>query len=150
MSPEVIRSAEVIARVMPAGANWWIIGSAALALSGLDVEPKDIDVFAASGVIEQARRALGVAATPAGSDRFRSNPYFQFRPEGGLEIDFMGGLEVLAEGTWTRLHIESHTAVTIGSATLFVPGLEEQGRILRLFGRPKDLAREAQIGGRPK
>ena len=148
MSPELVRSAERIARIMPADADWWIIGSAALALSGIPVEPKDIDVFAASDVIDHARLALGAAATPSASDRFRSNPYFQFHPEGGLPIDFMGGLQVLAHGAWTPLHIASRFSVTIRDVTVFVPNLEEQARILRLFGRPRDLARLALIADR--
>ena len=145
MSPELVHSAECLARIMPADSQWWIIGSAALALSGIPVEPRDIDIFAASDVIEAARVALKVPAMPSGSDRFRSDPYFQFQPKRGLPIDFMGGLEVLSNDTWIRLHIESCIAVTIGNAKLFVPTLEEQAAILRLFGRPKDLARAALI-----
>ena len=148
MSPELIRSAEVIARVMPADGDWWIIGSAALALSGVPIEPKDIDVFAASDVIEKARLALGATAMPSASDRFRSSPYFQFQPESGLPIDFMGGLQVCVAGAWASLQIESRSAVTVGNAKLFIPALEEQARILRLFGRPKDLARVALIADR--
>ena len=145
MSPELVRSAELIARIMPAGADWWIIGSAALALSGIDVEPRDIDVFAASDVMEAVRATLGVAAMPSSSDRFRSDPYFQFHPEAGVEIDFMGGLQVWSESEWISLHIESKCPVTCGSGTLFVPNLDDQVCILRLFGRPKDLARIALI-----
>ena len=148
MSPELLRSAQRIARIMPADGDWWIIGSAALALSGVDVEPRDIDVFAAPGIIEQARLALDVPAMPSGNDRFRSTPYFQFQPEGGLEIDFMGGLEIRVDDAWVRLRIESVLPVTIGNVSLFVPSLEEQGRILRLFGRPKDLVRAAMIADR--
>ena len=148
MSPELIRSAECIARIMPAHSDWWIIGSAALLLSGIDVEPQDVDVFAASDVVEAARAALGVPVMPSGSDRFRSNPYFQFQPAGGVPIDFMGGLEVRSSDTWHRLRIESKLAVTVGNTTLFVPTLDEQARILRLFDRPKDLARAALIAGR--
>jgi len=148
MSPELIRSAELIARLMPQDGAWWIIGSSALALRGIDVEPKDIDVFASAQVIEAARLALGVSAMPSGSDRFRSSPYFQYRPDGGVEIDFMGGLQVWSKGIWTDLQIESTVLVSCGSVTLFVPSLNEQARILHLFGRPKDLARGALIDRR--
>ncbi len=148
MPPKLVRSAECIARIMPADSDWWIIGSAALQLSGIPVEPKDIDVFAASDVIEAARAVLGVPVMPPGSDRFRSSPYFQFQPGEGLSIDFMGGLEVFSKNAWTSLRIESRIAVTVGNATLFVPTLDEQARILRLFDRPKDLARAALIAGR--
>ncbi len=141
MSPELLCSAELITRVMPPGADWWIIGSTALALGGIAVTPRDIDVFAASDVIEAARLALGVPAMPSGSDLFRSSPYFQFTPEGGLEIDFMGDLEVRANAEWIRLRIESKVKLTVCNNELFIPSLEAQARILRVFGRPKDLAR---------
>ena len=145
MSPEFMRSAALVAQAMPTGSDWWIIGSSALALSGIDVTPRDIDVFAASDVIEAARQALNADAMPSGSGLFRSSPYFQFRPEGGLEIDFMGGLEVCPAGEWIGLHIKSKCRVTTGNTTLFIPSVEEQAAILRLFGRPKDLARAALI-----
>ncbi len=145
MSPELIRSAELIARIMPADRDWWVIGSAALALSGIDVEPLDIDIFAASEVIEAVRVVLGVRAMPSGSDRFRSSPYFQYRPDGGLEIDFMGSLQIGFDGRFSDLQIESKVLVYCGSVTLFVPSLDEQARILRLFGRPKDLARATLV-----
>lgn len=135
-------SLDLIAAVMPADAPWWIIGSTALKLSGIDVEPRDVDVFAASEVIETARVKLGAAAmAPRPDAQFRSNPYFQFRPQGGLEIDFMGNLEVISRDAWTPLVIDSRVAVD----RMFVPSLDEQARIFRLFGRPKDLARIALI-----
>ena len=150
MSRELIRSAECIARVMPADGDWWIIGSAALALSGIHVEPRDVDVFAAPDVIEHARWKLGVPAKPSMSDLFRSHPYFQFITEDGLQIDFMGGLEVRSPAEWTALQIESRIEVTVGNVKLFVPSLQEQARIFHLFGRPKDLTRAALITDRPR
>ncbi len=148
MSPEFARSAALITEVMPPAADWWIIGSAALALSGIDLDPRDIDVFAASEVIEAVRLRLGAVARPSASDRFRSTPYFQVTPEGGLEIDFMGGLEVRPAGEWVHLQVESRVRVAVDGVTLFVPSLTEQARILHLFGRPKDLVRAALITGR--
>ncbi len=131
-------SLDFVATVMPADAPWWIIGSTALKLSGVEVEPRDVDVFAASGVIEAVRLKLGAAAmAPRPDAQFRSMPYFQFQPEGGLEIDFMGNLEVFSRGSWTALAIESR----IIAGNIFIPSLDEQRRILHLFGRPKDLAR---------
>lgn len=144
-SPELILSVELIARIMPPGADWWVIGSTALALSGIDVAPRDVDVFAASDVIEAARAVLDVPAVPSGSDRFRSSPYFQFCPEGGVDIDFMGGLQVCSNGKWIGLQIETVSPLRCGNSTIFLPTLDEQVRILNLFGRPKDLARAALI-----
>lgn len=131
-------SLDVIAAVMPVDPPWWIIGSTALVLSGVDLEPRDVDVFASFAIIEAARLKLGAAAmAPRPDAQFRSSPYFQVRPEGGLEIDFMGDLQVFSEGAWAPLVIESRQA----AGPVFIPSLDEQARVLRLFGRPKDLAR---------
>lgn len=144
MSPELIRSLDLIKALMPPDQPWWIIGSTALHLSGLDISPKDIDVVASAEVIEAARIALNAPSPPPRHDpKFRSNPYFQHTPDGGLEIDFMGDLEVLSAGLWHGLQIESQLMV----AGVRIPSLGEQRRILSLFGRDKDLARIKAMDG---
>lgn len=144
MPPDLRRSLDLIRRLMPPEQPWWLIGSAALFLSGLPVTVRDVDVYGPSAVIEAARIALGVPVSPPRADnRFRSRPYFQYRPPGGLEIDFMGGLQVFSAGDWRELRIESDMWIE----GVRVPTLSEQAALLRLFGRPKDRARLALISG---
>ncbi|MFT3997644.1 MAG: hypothetical protein QM667_09570 [Asticcacaulis sp.] len=144
MFSELRVSLDLIQAVMPEGAPWWIIGSTALYLSGVDLRPRDVDVFGPSDVIEAARLRLGADAMPPRPDAsFRSSPYFQYWPEGGLEIDFMGDLQVMSGGEWCELRIASE----MWAGGLRLPTLEEQAAILRLFGRPKDMARLALIEG---
>lgn len=138
MSPELRRSLDLIRTTLPPDKPWWIIGSTALYLSGVAVEARDVDVYGPLPVIEAARQALGVPVSPPRADaRFRSSPYFQHRPQDGLEIDFMGGLQVFSGGEWRELQIESN----IWIEGVRVPTLSEQAAILRRFGRPKDLQR---------
>ncbi|ESQ78239.1 hypothetical protein [Asticcacaulis sp. YBE204] len=142
MTPELRLSLDLIRSIMPQDQPWWIIGSTALCLSGVDIVPKDVDVFASSAVIEAARIKLNAETMPPRPDgRFRSNPYFQHTPEGGVEIDFMGDLEVFSGGEWGKLQIESEDWVD----ALPVPSLEEQVRILHLFGRDKDIVRANRL-----
>ncbi|UDF02465.1 hypothetical protein [Asticcacaulis sp. AND118] len=143
MSPELRRSLDLIRATLPPDEPWWIIGSAALYLSGIPVDARDVDVYGSSDVIEAAGQALGMPVSPPRTDaKFRSSPYFQYRPEGGLEIDFMGGLEVFSDGDWHELQIESN----IWIEAVRVPTLREQAATLRLFGRSKDIERLTLIG----
>lgn len=144
MPPDLRRSLDLIRRLMPVGQPWWLIGSAALFLSGVPVTVRDVDLYGPTEVIEAARIALGVAVSPSRADnRFRSRPYFQYRPPGGMEIDFMGGLQVFSAGGWRGLQIESDAWIE----GVRVPTLSEQAALLRLFGRPKDVARLAPMPG---
>ncbi|MDC7681953.1 hypothetical protein PQU92_01605 [Asticcacaulis sp. BYS171W] len=144
MTPELRLSLDLIRSIMPQDEPWWIIGSTALCLSGVDIVPKDVDVFASSAVIEAARVKLNATPMPPRPDgKFRSNPYFQHTPDGGVEIDFMGDLEVFSEDEWSKLQIESKVWIE----GLPLPSLEDQAKILYLFGRDKDLKRIALIGG---
>jgi hypothetical protein len=144
MPPDLRRSLDLIRRLMPPEQPWWLIGSAALSLSGLPVTVRDVDVYGPSEVIEAARQRLSLPPSPPRADsRFRSSPYFQYRPPGSLEIDFMGGLQVFSAGDWNELQIESDVWIE----GVRVPTLSEQAVLLRLFGRPKDVARLALISG---
>jgi hypothetical protein len=65
---------------------------------------------------------------------FRSDDFARYEtPWGPVEV--MGGLKVRGE----PLLIDAH------HSTLPIPSAQEQLRILRLFGRPKDLAKAARL-----
>lgn len=50
----------------------------------------------------------------------------------------MGGLEVNHDGTWQALTVKSY--YTLDSHYDYkIPTIEEQERILKFFGRPKDI-----------
>ncbi|GGZ40585.1 hypothetical protein [Asticcacaulis endophyticus] len=140
MTQALLRTFDFLSEVMPREPAWRVIGSAALWLSGVPVVPlpADVDVVAPFEVIEGVRKALQVSLPVASrpDERFRSHPFFQYKPDGGVVIDFMGDLEVFS-GEWSCLHFES--CVSIGE--IFVPDLHEQVTIMRRFGRPKDLQR---------
>ncbi len=115
---------------------WMLIGSAALIRLGVPLdEAADLDVVTGvvgAGRLRQAWAGwliLGEAKAPDGP--FRSLDFARYEtPWGPVEV--MGGLRVRGE----PLVIDADGPL---------PAAPEQLRILRLFGRPKDLAKAAAL-----
>ncbi len=128
-------------------APWWIIGSTALVISGIDgITPDDIDVVADGDTLRRKLAKAGVVEIPpAPHAKFRSNPYGRIKVDGGVDIEFQGDLDLWENGACTRMVFVSRIQVVVGNAAVFVPEIEEQYEIFRRFGRPKDLAKAKLI-----
>jgi hypothetical protein len=127
---------------MPADADWWIIGSTAVALLGVEVTVADVDVVASTEVISDVIARIGLEPLPPKADTlFRSRPFARLERPGQLAIEFMGGLQVNGSEGWQPLVITSRHAVRAGAATVYIPAPEEQIAIFHRFGRDKDLKR---------
>lgn len=151
MDPRLAAALREIARTAPPDRHdWWIIGSAALRLAGIDdIEPADVDLLGSSGTLVGFLDRWGEqAATPRPGSRFRSDPYHRVDRPGCLPIETMGNLEVLSEGGWQKVAPTTRLAVDIGGRSVFIPALDEQLAILRLFGREKDLAKLGLVKNR--
>ena len=128
--------------------RWWIIGSAAMVLLGVEgVEPHDVDLLCdaddAETLITTWSPYLNADYRPPGADRFRSRfARFDHLP---LPLEVMGGLQVNRGAGWQPLTIAETEQVDADVARVPVPSLREQQRILRLFGREKDLAKAELI-----
>jgi hypothetical protein len=125
-------------RLAGAAAPWWIIGSAAAALHGLEIAKiGDVDVLAG---IADAHRLLSVPdAVPiddGGNDIFRSDAFVRLTGL-PLKVEILGGLRVRGK----PLTITTRVTIPVGKTPVYVPSREELVRIFRLFGRPKDMAR---------
>ena len=134
--------------------DWWIIGSGALVLAGIDaVSPKDVDVFGPREGMLHLLDALDVRdlRPPQPGDRFRSDPYQRVRRPGLPDIEVMGGLEVKTAAGWQALAPRTRVAVPVRDTCVYIPALSEQADILHLFGREKDIAKarlaEAALAG---
>ena len=118
---------------------WSLIGSGALILLGVPVgEAADLDVVTSSEGALRLRGAwrswlmIGEAKAPDGP--FRSDDFARYEtPWGPVEV--MGGLRVRG----TPLLIAAR------QPDLPIPSAAEQLRILRLFGRPKDLTKASLL-----
>jgi hypothetical protein len=123
--------------------EWAVIGSAAAALAGVDVQAADLDLLTsvadAQRLIALWPSRLDVSYVPAGADRFRSCfARFQFP---GMPLEVMGGLELHDERGWQAVRVQDVVHVNVAGIDVPIPARDEQIRILESFGRPKDLAR---------
>ncbi|ODT84484.1 hypothetical protein [Phenylobacterium sp. SCN 70-31] len=136
MTPEEVR--RVFEAVVPDldafAAPWSLIGSGALILLGVPLdEAADLDVVTGVDGAGRLRSAwagwLEPQAPKAPDGPFRSQDFARYAtPWGPVEV--MGGL-----------HVRGRRLPVVGP----IPSAEEQLRILRLFGRPKDLAKASRL-----
>lgn len=122
---------------------WWIIGSAAMCLLGVQTEVADIDVLASSRDADRLAREWTerrVEVGPrAGDSLFRSRfSRYTFQP---LVVEVMGDLEVHGDDGWQPVRIEDSQCRRFGGHALPIPTLAGQIRLLECFDRPKDHVR---------
>jgi len=128
--------------------KWTIIGSAAAWLVGADVEVADIDVMTSVRDADTllacwASQRLPVVSSDV-SELFRSRyGRFAFEP---WRVEVMGGLDLHVDGVgWQPVRARHVTPVDVLGHAVMIPTRAEQVRILRSFGREKDLARAALL-----
>lgn len=128
---------------MPRDADeWWIIGSAAMVLCGVETETQDVDVFGSEAVIAAVVEVLGLDPLPPSHDHlFRSTVFAACQPPDGVPVEFMGGFEVWSGNAWRPLQLHTRCRIETAKGPVFVPELSEQITVLELFGRDKDLRR---------
>ncbi|GLQ51186.1 hypothetical protein ACFFJT_08275 [Dyella flava] len=122
---------------------WVVIGSAAAALAGAQVEVADLDLLTsqrdAERLITLWHAELDATYQPAAGDRFRSRFARFLFP--AMPVEVMGGLELRAAQGWMPVRVHAIEHVACAGVEVPVPSRAEQIRILESFGRPKDLQR---------
>lgn len=142
LSNDLQSAIDFVSAAMPEESDWWIIGSAAVALLGIAVTVADVDVVASPDVITAVVARIGLSPLhPTAHDRFRSRPFARAVRPGMLPVEFMGGLHVNGADGWQPLVIRSRQPVRAGRSTVFIPSPAEQVEIFHRFGRPKDMKR---------
>jgi len=122
--------------------DWWIIGSAAVALHGAEVHAvRDVDLLMSADDAERfLRRVGGQPRAGKPSTQFRSDVFGTWvgppRP-----IEVMGGFSLATAGGWCPVLPKTREAKIVGDCVLFVPSIAELKAMLLSFGRPKDLER---------
>ncbi len=122
----------------------YLIGGASMILQGFEIgETADIDILTTSEGAQKLQLSLKeyrqISPLTKENHLFRSN-FARFRfPL--LDLEVMGDLQVCKHKEWQPVLIQDNQTMTIGNLTLKVPTLQEQIRILTLFGRDKDLKR---------
>lgn len=124
--------------------DFFIIGASALVLSGIDIGcTEDIDILTSRQdalILQKSwREKVANSHTPQRSDLFRSNfNRYKFQ---WMDVEVMGCLEINIDRKWALLTVNNYNVHNIGDIEIKIPTLEEQRRILTLFGREKDYQR---------
>ena len=58
-----------------------------------------------------------------------------------MDIEVMGDLQIKKNDIWQSVCVKEYKEIFIGNLIIKIPTIEEQKRILSLFGREKDLKR---------
>lgn len=121
---------------------WWVLGSAAMALIGIDPgEVRDIDVLVSPRDAQALMHAHGLTnQADGGTHRFKSDYFLQLNL-GEIPVEVMSGYQIYEGGSWRAVAPASRLAVTVGEATVFIPNRADQIDLLKRLGRPKDLDR---------
>jgi hypothetical protein len=123
--------------------DFYIIGSAALYLAGAKiVQANDVDILTSSRdaeIFKTKWKSKLINFQPEKEILFRSN-FAQFEIDGIL-VEVMGNLEIKKNDIWQKLKIETYELMEFENNFFKIPTLNEQKRILALFGRKKDIAK---------
>lgn len=123
---------------------WWVIGSAAIALSGVAIEVPDVDLLVSQRDAETLLRGWATPKSSAeGGDRFRS--LLGEHRGAPIPIEIMGALEVSVEGLWMPVTPTTRHRVAVGDGSVFIPDVPDQLALLLMFRRPQDLVRAEML-----
>ncbi|MGP7796122.1 hypothetical protein [Sphingomonas sp. CLY1604] len=146
MDTETTAALIAVARVMRhAEDDWWIIGSAAVALHGAATPVADIDLLTSE---RDARRLIAThrlsIMQPDDHPLFRSQLFARW-PRQDRTVEIMAGLEVRDGAGWTPVEPRTQMCRTIAGEAIYLPDRMEMMAILDRFGRPKDQVRRALL-----
>ena len=130
--------------------DWWLIGSAALALNGVELASVgDVDLLTTPAAARRLAQRWGCQLNaPGASGLFRSNVYFQ-RTASPLPVDVMAGFQVNSGGAWRPVWPKTRVAIHALGGTYYTPSRAELLDLLLLFDRPKDRERAALLRALP-
>lgn len=130
--------------------DWWLIGSAAMVLMGVDLPAiDDIDILTTPAGARALAALWGVEpTTPGPSDRFDSEVFFQ-RSDTPLAVEVMAGFRVKSNGGWTPVMPKTRVDLAGLGGTWFAPSRAELLDILALFGRAQDRERAELLRALP-
>lgn len=148
MAPKLGQALAMLAAAAAEAADeWWIIGSAAVMLHGGAVgHVKDVDLMMSAPDAKRLLQRAGVEPeVGTGTERFRSDVFGIWRKP-PVPVEVFGGFSVADGAKWRDVALSTREAVTVGDARVYVPERRELVRLLRLFGRPKDIERVRLLG----
>jgi hypothetical protein len=128
--------------------DWWVIGSAAIALTGVDIEVLDVDLVVSE---RDATTLIGTWAQARTShenaDRFRA--VFATHTATPIPIQVMGHLEVHNGEEWVAVRPTTRVGVDRPAGRVYIPDPDDLLALLLMFRRPQDLVRAEMLLLRP-
>lgn len=152
MTPEAL--AVLLQRLEPdlAGLSepWTLIGSAALILAGAPWPTcEDVDILTSAPGAERLEQLWSYHRLADyrldDTQPFRSR-FSRYAFEAGA-VEVMGDLHLRTTRGWAPVEVRETRQVGFAGGLWLIPSLEEQARILRAFGRPKDLQKLGALSG---
>ena len=136
--------ASMTAELLEIGPDFYIIGASAMILSDIEIgETSDIDILTTemnSLKLQCSLKAyMEIAPETKEDDLFRSN-FARFNLP-LMDVEVMGNLQIKKNNVWQFVYVQEYREIFIGDLIIRIPTMEEQKRILSLFGREKDLKR---------
>ena len=134
----------ITAQLQEISSEFYIIGASAMILSNIKIgETSDIDILTtemnASKLQYLLKAYMEVSPETKENDLFHSN-FARFNLP-LMDIEVMGNLQVKKNNICQPVCVQEYREVSVGKMIVRIPTIEEQKRILSLFGREKDLKR---------
>lgn len=129
---------------------WCVIGSAAMMIAGAPVEDcPDLDIMTTTAGAQTLEAAWegwrDNSYAPSDDGAFRSR--FSAYDFAAGRVEVMGDLLLMLDGRWTPVAIPQAVSTAFAGQAVNIPPRQAQIDLLRLFGRPKDLAKAALLAG---
>jgi hypothetical protein len=128
--------------------DYFIIGSSGLVLAGVElILIDDLDILTSTNDAELLKILWKdyLIENPVTEDNDKFKSHFCQYYFDGIKIEIMGDLMVNFDNIWQRLFIDEFIEVELSDFSVKIPTLTEQERILRIFGRKKDLEKISLI-----
>jgi hypothetical protein len=145
LEPTLVEVARIAATLQD---DWWVIGSAAIALTGVAIEVPHVDLLVSARDADTLLSGWAAPKTAAdGRERFRS--LLGEHAGTPIPIDVMGRLEVLIDDQWLPASPTTRVHVDLPGGSVFIPDPADQLALLLMFRRPQDLVRAEMLMSRP-
>lgn len=147
ISPNLATSLAAIGTIMD-GANtpWWIIGSAAVALHGVDPgSVGDVDVLLDVADALRILPSIGIKLCGGSAHASFRSTIFGRCTTTALPVEFMADFHRYSGMAWVPVRPTTRQAMEVDGTMIFIPERAELESMLAEFGRPKDIERARRL-----
>jgi len=129
--------------------NWCLIGTTSLILHGIERESDDISILVDGDDARKLDQFFGNFKIPSPGESHNENmnaEYFQYEI-GGTKVHILSNLKVKMSEGWVKLsgQIKNLEIFDFNGYRVFIPSLNDQLNISRIFGKEKDILQAEKI-----